>query len=283
MQYTTLIRCNEAFPYLNNRDWVFIDCRFTLNDASRGALDYQKSHVPGAVYAHLNDDLSGRTIPGKMGRHPLPDAQMLVQRFSSWGIDARTQVVAYDSLSGSMAAARLWWLLQWAGHEAVAVLDGGFKYWVDAGYPCASGTEKREKRVFVPKFNPGMVSTANDVLAALDKPGYLLLDSRTSDRYRGENETIDPVAGHIPGAISAPFIDNVTAEGIFKSQSELKGRFQKITGNTPANHVVFYCGSGVTAAHNVLAFLHAGMGMPRMYAGSWSDWITQPARPVAKG
>ncbi len=283
MQYTTLIRCNEAFSYLNNRDWVFVDCRFTLNDAGRGALDYQKAHIPGAVYAHLNDDLSGRAIPGKTGRHPLPDAQTLVQRFSEWGINARTQVVAYDSLSGSMAAARLWWLIQWAGHEAVAVLDGGFKHWVDAGYPCASGTEKREKRVFIPKFNTGMVSTADDVLAALYKPGYLLLDSRTSDRYRGENETIDPVAGHIPGAISAPFVDNTTVDGILKSPGELKGRFQKIAGNTPADHVVFYCGSGVTAAHNVLAFSHAGMGVPRMYAGSWSDWITQPARPVAKG
>ena len=283
MHYTTLIRCTEAFSYLHNRDWVFIDCRFTLNDAGRGALDYQRSHIPGAVYAHLNDDLSGRAIPGKTGRHPLPDAQALAQRFSQWGIDAHTQVVAYDGLSGSMAAARLWWLLRWAGHEAVAVLDGGFKCWVDAGYPCAGGVEAREKRVFTPKFNPGMVSTAEEVQAALNKPGYLLLDSRSPDRYRGENETIDPVAGHIPGAISAPFMDNVTADGILKSPGELKDRFQKIAGNTPADHVVFYCGSGVTAAHNVLAFSHADMGMPRMYAGSWSDWITQTARPVAKG
>lgn len=283
MKYTTLIDIEAAFQHLKDQNWAFIDCRFSLNEVNRGSCDYQKSHIPGALYAHLNNDLSGVIIPGKTGRHPLPDKQILAQKFSKWGIDLHTQVIAYDDLSGHMAAARLWWLLKWAGHDAVAVLDGGFKYWIGAGYPCSGGIENSDEKVFITHFNPDIVSTSDEVMSILNNQNFILLDSRTFDRYKGENETIDPIAGHIPSAISAPYTDNIKLDGLIKSSSALKGRFGELVGNKPAHQTIFYCGSGVTAAHNILAFVHAGMGMPRLYAGSWSDWITNPSRPIIRG
>jgi thiosulfate/3-mercaptopyruvate sulfurtransferase len=203
---------------------------------------------------------------------------------SGWGIAPGTQVVVYDDSSGSMAAARLWWLLHWAGHEAAAVLDGGFQRWVAAGFPCESGAAVpgASAESFTPRFCAEMAVDAGDVLAVIHDPDWVLLDARAADRYRGENETIDPVAGHIPGAVSAPWQDNMAADGSFKSPGELQERLEKLTGGRGPSRTVLYCGSGVTAAHEALAFVHAGKGMPRLYAGSWSHWITDPARPVAK-
>ena len=227
MHYTTLIRCTEAFSYLHNRDWVFIDCRFTLNDAGRGALDYQGSHIPGAVYAHLNDDLSGRAIPGKRDATPCRTRKRLLKG-SHYGELTST----HRSLPTMVS------LVQWPRRGCGGCFGGqGMRRspcWtavLSVGWMRDTLAQAVLRRVkngsSPPKFNPGMVSTAEEVQAALNKPGYLLLDSRSPDRYRGENETIDPVAGHIPGAISAPFMDNVTADGILKSPGELKDRFQK--------------------------------------------------------
>ena len=192
-------------------------------------------------------------------------------------------MVAYDESTGAMAAARLWWLLKWVGHDAVAVLDGGFNRWAALGFPRAHGVERRSASFFQSFPRPHLTVEAADVLAVLGDPEHVVLDARAEERYRGQNETIDPVAGHIRGALSAPYFDNLDPDGSFKSPHALRERFLRLTGRRDAAHIVFYCGSGVTAAHNVLAFAYAANGMPRLYAGSWSEWITDPSRPIATG
>lgn len=282
MLYTTLISASELADHMKNNNWAIVDCRFSLDDPERGYREYLQSHLPGAVYAHLNEDLSGQIIPGKTGRHPLPGLETFIQKLSNWGIDSHVQVVAYDDKGGAMAAARLWWMLRWIGHCPVAVLNGGWQQWLKNGYPVSKGKEMRGRRTFTPHPRNDYLRDANDIVKILNNPDFRLLDSRSTERYRGENETIDPVAGHIPGALSVPFTDNLDMNGLFRSQKELKDRFQGLLGNTPADHTVFYCGSGVTAAHNVLAFAHAGLGHASLYAGSWSEWITNPDHPVSK-
>jgi len=283
MSYTTLISASELFNQIGNPKWVIVDCRFSLDDAGCGRRDYLQAHIPGAVYAHLNEDLSGRIISGKTGRHPLPQQETFVKTLSNWGTDDDVQVVAYDDKGGAMASARLWWLLRWAGHDAVAVLNGGWQQWLNIGYQVKNKVETREPRNFTPQMRTDLLYSTADVLNILYDKNYRLLDSRSADRYRGENETIDPVAGHIPGALSSPFANNLNSEGLFLSCDELKARFQKLLGNVPPEHAVFYCGSGVTAAHNLLAMSHAGLGDARLYAGSWSEWIASTDRPIARG
>jgi thiosulfate/3-mercaptopyruvate sulfurtransferase len=200
----------------------------------------------------------------------------------SWGIDEKVQVVAYDG-SGGMIAGRLWWVLNWMGHSRVAVLNGDYRAWFHEGRPTASGEEQRAPRTFTPHLHPELVVTADQVLASLDNPTVKLLDARARDRFRGENETLDPKAGHIPGAKSAPYAENLDARGRFLPPEQLAARFRNLLGDTPAEKAVLYCGSGVSAAHNALAMAVAGLGTPRLYSGSWSDWITDPARPIATG
>ncbi len=280
MKFETIIEPTDAFDHRESRDWVFVDCRFTIREPDRGEREYGKSHVVGAVYAHLDRDLSGPVITGATGRHPLPHPEALVSALGGLGIDGRTQVVAYDESTGAMAAARLWWLLKWAGHDAVAVLNGGLARWRSLGFPCASGAEHRPATVFDARFRPAMACDAAQVLAAIADPAYMVLDSRAAERYQGLNETIDPVAGHIQGAFSAPYEENLRGDGLFKSRAELGSRFDSLAGARDASHTIFYCGSGVTAAHNVLSFAHAGRGIPLLYPGSWSEWITDPRRPI---
>ncbi len=282
MIYQTLITTGQLADQLNNPAWAIMDCRFALADPGLGERDYQHGHIPGAVYAHLDRDLAGPVISGQTGRHPLPAVANLVNTLSAWGIDSGTQVVAYDSSGGAMAA-RLWWLLRWLGHNAVAVLDGGWLRWQAEGRPVDAAIVLRPPRRFTPRPRPELsVDTAQVDTLRVD-PAYRLFDSRAADRYRGENETIDPVAGHIPGAISLPYADNLNADGTFLAPAVLKARFAAQLGQTPVERAVFYCGSGVTAAHNILAATHAGLGEARLYAGSWSEWITNPARPIATG
>lgn len=283
MPYTTLISIAELANHLGDDTWAIVDCRFSLDNPERGRQDYQRAHIPGAVYAHLNEDLSGPVIPGRTGRHPLPQIETVAQTFSNWGINAEVQVVAYDDKDGTMAAARLWWILRWLGHPNVAVLDGGWRRWQSEGRPVRSGVESRAPKVFIPQQRPELVLDAADVLALRNDPTFRIIDSRTTDRYSGEWEPIDPVAGHIPGAISGPFSENLRPDGRFRSSEELRARFQRLLGDSSSDHAIFYCGSGVTAAHNLLALAHAGLGNARLYAGSWSDWITDPDRPVEKG
>lgn len=283
MSYTTLITVSELVNHITNPDWAIIDCRFSLDDTDRGRRDYLQAHIPGAVYAHLNEDLSGQIIPGKTGRHPLPKPETFTQTLSSWGIDAKVQVVVYDDKGGAMAAARLWWLLRWVGHDAVAVLDGGWPQWQKNGYPVAISMETRKPRVFTSQVRNDLLFSSADVLKILRNPNFRLIDSRSADRYRGENETTDPIVGHIPGALSAPFAGNLSSDGLFLSPNDLNARFQDLLGDIPPERAVFYCGSGVTAAHNLLALAHGGLGDARLYAGSWSEWITHPDYPITKG
>lgn len=285
MIYTTLISTGELAPYLDDPTWAIVDCRYTLGDGERGRRDYLQAHIPGAVYAHLDEDLSDPHIPGLTGRHPLPPVARLAERFSAWGIDRSVQVVAYDDWPeiGLATAARLWWLLRWLGQEAVAVLDGGWRHWLAAGLPIRPGEVKREPRSFQPALQTELLAGTEEVERMCQDPGARLMDARSADRYRGENEIIDPVAGHIPGAISAPFAENTSPEGLFLSQDELRKRFEALLNGVPARAAVFYCGSGVTAAVNNLALAHAGLGDAKLYAGSWSEWITDLRRPVEKG
>jgi thiosulfate/3-mercaptopyruvate sulfurtransferase len=282
MKFTLLIEVSELGLHLEDPNWAIIDCRFSLDDTERGRQDYLKSHIPGAVYAHLDQDLSGKKIPGKTGRHPLPDIPAFAQRISEWGIDAGTQVVVYDDSSGSMAA-RLWWMLNWVGHNNVALLNGGWLAWTQAGLPARSDQEHRPGRTFHPREISEAYVTAGQVAKFRNDPRYALLDARSGPRFRGEVEPIDPVAGHIPGSISAPWDENVTAEGKFLSPEKLRRRFEKLTKSISPENVICYCGSGVTAAHNIIAMVSAGLGTARLYAGSWSEWITNAERPVAKG
>ncbi len=283
MTYTTLISTADLARHLDDPAWAVVDCRCQLNDSAYGRRAYEQAHIPGAVFADLNADLSGEISPGQTGRHPLPPPDVAARRFSAWGIDAGTQVVAYDEAGGALAASRLWWMLRWLGHQAVAVLDGGWQQWQREARPTRSGVEHRAPRSFVPRLRPELVVDASDVLASLSSHTLRLFDARTADRYRGENETIDPVAGRIPGAISAPYPDNLDEHGQFKPRDELRSRYQALLGNHPAEASAFYCGSGGTAPHNILAMLHTGLGEAKLYAGSWSDWILDPSRPIQTG
>jgi thiosulfate/3-mercaptopyruvate sulfurtransferase len=285
MTYKTIISTNELAEHLGDPEWAVVDCRFSLAETEKGREDYLIGHIPGAVYAHLDEDLCSPVIPGQTGRHPLPPVEKLVNNFSRWGIDPGVQVVVYDDWPGASGAiaARLWWSLRWLGHEAVAVLDGGWERWLAEGRPTRAGIEGRSPRVFQPQMRPELLAIVDEVDWMRQDAGYLVVDSRAVERFRGEVEPIDPVAGHIPGAVVAPYPENVGVDGLFLPAEELKVRFEKLVGRIEPDKVVFYCGSGVTGAHNVLAYAHAGLGEARLYAGSWSEWITDGERPVARG
>jgi thiosulfate/3-mercaptopyruvate sulfurtransferase len=281
--YTTLISTADLAAHLADPAWAIIDCRFKLDDKAAGRQDYLAAHIPGAVYAHLDEDLSGPIVPGKTGRHPLPTVERFAERLSRWGIDAATQVVAYDDNQGAMAG-RLWWMLRWLGHDAVAVLDGGFRTWQGEGRALASGEEHRLPKSFAPYPRPEMQVDVREVMANLRSGRYKLFDVRDEARYRGEVKGMDPVAGHIPGARSAFYGYNLDAEGKFLSPDQLRKRYSALLGDASPAQCIFYCGSGVSVHHDLLALEHAGLGQgARVYIGSWSDWINDPARPIATG
>ncbi|KPJ95180.1 MAG: 3-mercaptopyruvate sulfurtransferase [Gammaproteobacteria bacterium SG8_11] len=282
MFYSTLISTDQAYQYLNESQWLFIDCRYYLDKPKQGRQEFSQSHLPGALYAHLDRDLSSAVVPGVTGRHPLPGVDTLCQLFSSWGVDQGVQVVVYDQGPG-MIAARLWWMLRWLGHDRVAVMEGGWKKWCEEAKPVTKDLLLTTPRQFIPNVHPEMVASVDDVVASISHADIKLLDARTADRYRGENETLDPVAGHIPGAISAPFMDLVGSDGCLRSPDELSERYHAFLSTSQASDAIVYCGSGVTAALNILAMEHVGLGMARLYPGSWSHWITDKNRPVATG
>lgn len=282
MPFTTTITASELNNHLGDPQWAIIDSRFTLADPEQGRADYEAAHIPGAVYAHLDLDLSGPLIKGVTGRHPLPSVNHITEVFSRLGIDSSVQVVAYDDQAGAMAAGRVWWLLRWMGHESVAVLDGGWQAWLQKNFPLRSGNETRAPRIFVPHPKDDLIVSTEEVERIRQDPDYRLLDARNADRFRGENETIDPVPGHIPGAISAPYAGNLNPDGTFQSDERLAARYVRLISGVPINHVICYCGSGVTSAHDILALMKAGLGEARLYAGSYSEWITDPKHPVEK-
>jgi thiosulfate/3-mercaptopyruvate sulfurtransferase len=234
--------------------------------------------LPGASFADLLNDLSGPITAGKTGRHPLPELEVFVGRLRSWGIGPTSQVVVHDDAGGAFAA-RLWWMLRWLGHERVALLDGGFAAWQAAGLPVTSEPTLVAAGDFIARPRNELLVDAGELLGSAERKVF---DARAPERFRGDVEPIDPVAGHIPGADNLPFAGNLR-EGRFLSPAELRARLDGALGGTLAEQAVVYCGSGVTACHDVLAFAHAGLPLPRLYAGSWSEWITDPSRPTAKG
>ncbi|MFC1997514.1 sulfurtransferase [Chloroflexota bacterium] len=282
MNFSTLISVEGLAQFLNEPDWVIIDCRFQLDNPEKEWLDYQKAHIPGAVYANLDDTLSGPVVPGITSRHPLPDVNIFVKKLGSWGVGPETQVIVYDDSSGKIAA-RLWWMLRWVGHENVALLDGGYHAWVEGGNKVNDKKPTPVQQNFTLNIQPQMLATAENVLENFGDPNKILVDSRAPERYRGEEEPFDPVAGRIPGAVNYFWGTNLDSQGQMQLKQVLRGRFESIFRDVPAERVTFYCGSGVTAAHNVLAVAHAGLGMARMYAGSWSEWITDPEHPIIMG
>ena len=279
MTFSTLISCAQLAEHLNDPQWVVVDCRHQLSDVGYGEREYAKGHLPGAVFMHIDRDLSA-AMTGRNGRHPLPDPQQLAEKLGAAGISRSTQVVVYDD-DGGMYAVRLWWLLRWLGHERVAVLDGSIRRWIQEGRPLVTDVPQRKRAVF--EIEPrNWVVTAADVESNLKASDFILIDARGPDRFRGENETLDPVGGHIPGARNRFFRDNLDAQGGFRSAAELRQAFLAVLAGAEPSQVVMYCGSGVTACHNLLAMEIAGLPGARLYAGSWSEWCSDPARPVAR-
>jgi thiosulfate/3-mercaptopyruvate sulfurtransferase len=278
-RFSAVISCQELATLLAEPGLRIVDCRASLQNAAAGPEAYAKAHLPGASFADLLEDLSGPIVPGRTGRHPLPLIEAFAAKARGWGIGAQSQVVVYDDAAGAFAA-RLWWMLRWLGHDAVAVLDGGLPAWLAEGRPVTEAVVERAPGDFQPLPQPNWLVTARE-LAAPQSISRRLFDARARERFSGDVEPIDPVAGHIPGAVNLPFAENLK-DGHFRSPAELRQRFAAVLDRTPPEAAVVYCGSGVTACHDILAFAHAGLPLPRLYAGSWSEWITDPARPTER-
>jgi thiosulfate/3-mercaptopyruvate sulfurtransferase len=281
MPFKTLITPVALAKCLGEYSAIVIDCRFKLDEPGWGRDAFCASHIPGAVYAHVDRDLSGPKT-GKNGRHPLPDIATFAATLGRLGVRNGVQVVAYDQDNG-MYASRLWWMLRWVGHDAVAVLDGGFAAWIGENRPTEQGEPAATPSVFTPVPRPEMIVDLPGVAAIATSGSAVLIDARAPQRYRGESETLDPVAGHIPHARNYFFQQNVDERGAFKSPADLRSQLNASLGTTPASSVVCYCGSGVTACHNLLAMEHAGLTGARLYPGSWSEWCADESRGVATG
>lgn len=279
--FTTLIDAAELAGHLDDPAWVVIDCRFTLTDPAAGRRAYDKGHIPGARYADLEDDLSAPVGPGT-GRHPLPAPEDLARRLGQWGIGKGVQVVVYDDIFGAIAS-RLWWMLRWLGHDAVAVLDGGLPAWRRTGHPLSTEPARPVPATFVPQPRSDAVLDTQAVALSVQAHDVLLIDARAEERFLGEIEPLDPVAGHIPGAVNWPYEENLALDGRFLSAMELRRHYAALLGRRGAGQAVHMCGSGVTACHNLLAMEYAGLSGSRLYGGSWSAWISDPSRPVAQG
>jgi thiosulfate/3-mercaptopyruvate sulfurtransferase len=277
---TTLIEAAELAA-LPPAEVLIVDCRMDLADPAKGRRDYEAGHIPGAVHADLDSDLSdlSRQAEG-LGRHPLPLPAAFSRVLGGWGWRPGLQVVSYDAATGALAAARLWWLLRLAGVRDVAVLDGGYAAWVAAGLPTESTLPQRQQTDVHLQFDARQVLLDH---ATLHAPARVLLDARAAPRYRGDSEPLDRAAGHVPGARNRPFADNLQADGRFKPPAVLREEFAAVLGDTPPEQVVHMCGSGVTACHNLLAMEHAGLAGSRLYAPSWSGWLSDPSRPIETG
>lgn len=277
--WTTLVQAETLATALGRPDLVLLDCRFTLTTPGAGEVAYQQGHVPGARYAHLDRDLSDHRKHGQ-GRHPWPDAGDFAARLGQWGITPQHQVVAYDDGDGAHAA-RLWFLLRAMGHEKVAVLDGGWARWTALGLPVDSHVPAPHATRYPGTFDRSRLLDAEQVQSRLEA-GELLIDARSAERFRGENEHIDRIGGHVPGARNRPYADNLV-EGRFKPPVQLAAEFRGLLGVHAPEQVTVMCGSGVTACHHLLAMERAGLKGARLYTGSWSGWISDPSRPVATG
>ena len=278
--HTTLISTDLLADHLNDSRWLIADCRYNLKDEQWGQAQYLAAHIPGAVFVNLAHDLAGPRT-GANGRHPLPPADAIAATFARLGIGEDTQVVAYDQDAGPFAS-RLWWMLRYMGHDAVAVLDGGFARWTREERPVRQGQETRATAVFRPHLRRGMRVSVDDVMAQLGDPSVLLVDARSSERFAGHPDPLDNVSGHIPGARNRPYRDNISEQGTLRPSDELKHDFERVFEGRSPKEVVMYCGSGVTACHNLLAMEHAGLSGARLFAGSWSEWEADPKRPIER-
>jgi len=279
--FTTLIDTNTLSEELIRDDLTLFDCRFDLGNVSWGETEYARAHLPGALYLHLDRDLSS-PITELSGRHPLPDPERLAARLAALGVGPDSQIVAYDQGNAAYAA-RLWWLARWTGLRNVAVLDGGIAAWRAAGLPLETAVRTPEPRALPLSLAANAWLNSETVDELRVRPGNLLIDARGAERFAGRNETLDPVAGHVPGARNRPFLDNLGADGRFLPAEQLRQRFGVLLGSVPPSGAIAMCGSGVTACHNLLALEHAGFHGARLYAGSWSEWIRDPRRPIATG
>ncbi len=280
MAHTTLVSTAELAAHVDDPAWAVFDCRHDLVKPDFGAREYANAHIPGARFLHLDRDLSAPAT-GKNGRHPLPDPRAFMRTLGAAGVDSSKQVIAYDAQTG-VYAARLWWMLRWLGHENVAVLDGGYAKWTFEGRPVTSAVPQPAPARFAGQPR-AMSVDADDILRSLGRPGRILIDARAPDRYRGENETLDPVGGRIRGSLNRFFRDNLDASACFKPAAELRQAFAPLLGKAPPDAVVHSCGSGVSACHNLLAMEIAGLPGSRLYPGSWSEWCSDPSRPTEKG
>lgn len=275
---TTLVSTAELDSHT---EWHIFDCRHDLAAPDSGLVLYAQGHIPGALHAHLDHDLSGPKT-GRNGRHPLPEPAIFMNWLGKQGVRHGDQIVAYDD-NGGMYAARLWWMMRWLGHRAVAVLDGGYAKWLAEGRPTTVAIPNYSTEVYSGQADATITVDADTVEANLGTRAFQLIDARAANRYAGQDETIDPLAGHIPGALNRPFALNLTPQGVFKQADELRDEFQSLLGNRSAREIVAQCGSGVTACHHLLALEIAGLSGARLYPGSWSEWCGDPRRPMATG
>ncbi|MFW2831090.1 sulfurtransferase [Sphingomonas sp. ID0503] len=282
MTFNTLINAEALSGLIASHRVRVVDCTFDLADPAAGRRQFEAGHIPGAQYLHLDEDLSGKPT-GTNGRHPLPDPAVLAAKLRAIGLDRGPQVVAYDS-SGGIFAARLWWLLRWLGHDAVAVLDGGRKAWTEAGYELQTGpTGTLGPGDFVERnANATSIANAEEILGNIEDGRRLVLDARAPGRFAGEPNPLDPVAGHIPGARNRFFGDNLQADGRFKPAAALRAEYEVVLDGVEPSDVILSCGSGVTACHDLLAMELAGLSGARLYPGSWSEWVADPSRPIER-
>jgi len=278
--FTTVIDTTELAACLASPDWAIVDCRFDLFDSGAGRRAFREAHIAGARYAHLEEDLSAPAVP-RGARHPLPEPERLAGIFSRWGINANTQLIVYDDCGGAIAA-RLWWLSRWLGHGRVAVLDGGWGKWLAEARPVSTDEPRSPGSHFAPAGQTNMVVETDTVERIRTMQEWRLLDARARERFLGLQEPIDRIAGHVPGAVNLPYACNLDGNGCLKSAAELRHAFEDVTRGVASDHVTCMCGSGVTACHLLLAMEHAGLHGARLYAGSWSEWIKDGKRPVAR-
>ena len=274
-----LVTTEELARHLDDPKWLVFDTRHELTNPETGPRVYAEGHIPGAYFMHTDDDLSGAKT-GRNGRHPLPDIDVFAAKMNACGVARGVQVVVYDDLAGNFAV-RLWWLLQWLGHDEVALLDGGYPLWVKESRPTTKDIPAPRKGQFVPRPLLGDTVDIDFVDRFREDPNLKLIDARAADRFRGLNETIDPVAGHIPGAVNRFWRNNLLADGRFKAPDVLRKEYLALLGTTAPEQAVHMCGSGVTACHNLYAMALAGLPPGRLYPGSWSEWCADTRRPVA--
>ena len=280
MSYKTIISAKNLIENINNPNYRLFDCRCDIKDTSYGLEAYNEGHIPGAIFVDIDNDLASEKTPTS-GRHPLPNIEVIVNKLSKWGVSGDTQAVIYDDAGGAFAS-RMWWIMRWLGHDNVAVLDGGIGSFISMGHKLTSDHSQIVPSNFVPSASDEMhvdVEEVENVQYQLDR---ILIDARSKERYLGIKDPVDNIYGHVPGAISSPLGLNLDKNGFFRSSEELKLHFSKLLGEIKPENVISMCGSGITACHNLLAMEIAGFKGAKLYVGSWSEWITNPSRPIAK-